>query len=104
MNCESEQYRFARVEAYHTTLAHLEKQFRDRAVDLEEMETAVAEQLARERLCAPWRKSENERAGCREGMRLAGLEFLSQYREAIELLCMHRASSQTAPVDKATRC
>jgi len=53
MNRESEQYRFGRVEGYHTTLAHLEKQFRDRAVNLEEMEPAVAEQLAKERLCAP---------------------------------------------------
>jgi hypothetical protein len=43
MNCESEQYRFARLEAYHTTLAHLEEQFRDRAVNLGEMEAAVAE-------------------------------------------------------------
>jgi hypothetical protein len=86
MNRESEQYRFARVEAYHTTLAHLEKQFKDRAVNLEEMEAAVARELGRERLCAPWRKSENERAGCREGMRLAARQFLSQYREAIRTL------------------
>jgi hypothetical protein len=104
MNRESEQYRFARLEAYHATLAHLEEQFRDRAVNLEEMEAAFAEHLGTEWLCAPWRQSENERAGCREGMRLAGLQFLSHYREAIELLCMHRASLQTARVDKATRC
>jgi hypothetical protein len=32
MNRQSEQYRFARVEAYHTTVANLEKQFRDRAI------------------------------------------------------------------------
>lgn len=86
MSRESEQFRLARVEAYHTTLAHLEDQFRDRAVNLEEMEAAVAEQLAKERLCAPWRKSEDERAGCRQGMRLAGLQFLSEYREAIRNL------------------
>ena len=83
MNRESEQYRFARVEGYQTTLAHLEEQFRDRAVDLGEMEAAVAEHLRQEWLCAPWRKSETERAGCREGMRLAGLQFLSQYREVL---------------------
>jgi len=83
MNRESEQYRFARVEAYHTTLAHLEKQFRDRAVNLGEPEAAVAEHLGKEWLCAPWRKSEDERAGCREGTRLAGLQFLSQYREVL---------------------
>ena len=104
MNRESEQYRFARLEAYHATLAHLEEQFRDKAVNLEEMEAAFAEHLGPEWLCAPWRKSANERAGCREGMRLAGLQFLSQYREAIEFLSMHRPSSQTVPMDKATRC
>jgi hypothetical protein len=29
------------------------------------MEADVAEQLAKETLCAPWRASETERAGCR---------------------------------------
>jgi hypothetical protein len=91
MNPKSEQYRFARVEAYQTTLAHLEEQFRDRAVNLEEMEATVAGQLARGTLCAPWRRSETERAGCRESMRLAGLQFLSQYREALKLLEMQRS-------------
>jgi hypothetical protein len=86
MNRESEQYRFARVEAYHITLAHLEKQFSDRAVSLEEIEAAVAEQLVRESVCAPWRRSEDERAGCREGMRLAALQFLSEYQKAIQNL------------------
>jgi len=55
-------------------------------VNLEEMEAAVAEQLAKENLCAPWRTSETERAGCREGMRLAAFQFLSQYREAMRNL------------------
>lgn len=86
MNREPEQYRFARLETYHATLAHLEEQFRGRAVNLEEMEAAVAEHLGAKRLCAPWRKSENERAGCREGMRLAGLQFLSEYRALMRSL------------------
>lgn len=86
MSCESEQYRFARVEAYRVTLARLEGQFRDRAVNLDEMEAAIADQLAKETLCAPWRKSRTERAACREGMRLAGFRFLSQYREVIRSL------------------
>ena len=72
------------------TLARLEEQFKDRAVNLEEMEAAVAEQLAKETLCAPWRTSETERAGCREGMRLAALQFLSQYREAMRNLRLSR--------------
>ncbi len=79
MNRESELYRFARIEGYIITLARLQEQFEDTAVNLEEMEAAVARQLAKENFCAPWRTSETERAGCREGMRLAALQFLSQY-------------------------
>jgi hypothetical protein len=83
MNRKSEQYRFARIESYHITLMRLEEQFKDRAVNLDEMEAAVIEQLAKDNLCAAWRRSETERAACREGMRLAAIEFLSQYREAL---------------------
>lgn len=89
MKCESERYRYARIEGYRITLAHLEDRFRDAAVNLEQMEAAVVEQLAEETLCAPWRTSETERAGCREGMRLAALQFLSQYREAIGNLSLN---------------
>jgi len=89
MSRESEPYRFARIEAYIITLARLQEQFEDTAVNLEEMEAAVAGRLAKEDLCAPWRRSETERAGCREGMRLAGLQFLSQYREAIRNLSLN---------------
>jgi len=45
------------------------------------MEAAVAAQLASETLCAPWRRSQWECAGCREGMWFAALQFLSQCRE-----------------------
>lgn len=90
MHRESEPYRFARVEGYIITLARLQEQFEDTAVNLEEMEAAVARELTKENLCAPWRTSEAERAGCREGMRLAGLQFLSQYREAIRNLSLNR--------------
>jgi len=86
MHRESEQYRFARIEGYIITLARLQEQFEDTAVNLEEMETAVVGQLAKENLCAPWRTSEIERAGCRAGMRLAAIHFLSQYREAMRNL------------------
>ena len=85
MHRESEQYRFARIEGYIIMLARLQEKFEDRAVNLEEMEASVVEQLAKENLCAPWRTSETERAGCREGMRLAAHEFLSQYREAFKI-------------------
>lgn len=90
MNRESKQYRFARMEGYIITLSRLQEQFEDTAVNLDEMEAAVANQLAKENSCAPWRTSETERAGCREGIRLAGLQFLSQYRGAIRDLKLNR--------------
>lgn len=83
MHRESEQYRFARIEGYIITLTHLQEPFEDTTVNLEKMEAAVARQLAKENSCAPWRTSAIERAGCREGMRLAAIQFLLQYREAI---------------------
>ena len=85
MHHESEQHRFARIEGYRITLTRLEEQFKDRAINLEKMEAAVIEQLAKENLCAPWRTSETERAGCRAGMRLAAIQFLSQYWEAMRI-------------------
>ena len=87
---ESEQYRFARIEGYRITLTLLEERFKDRAVNLEKMEVAVIEQLAKENLCAPRRTSETERAGCRAGMRLAAIQFLSQYRELLRNLSLNR--------------
>jgi len=83
---ESEEYRFARIEGYRITLTRLEEQFQDSGVNLEKMQDAVIEQLAKENLCAPWRTSEPERAGCRAGMRLAAIQFLSQNREALRNL------------------
>jgi len=83
VNRKSEQYRFARIEGYRITLPRLEEQFKDGAVNLEEMKDALSEQLAKRAFCAPWRRSEIERAGCRDGMRLAALEFLSQYQDAL---------------------
>jgi len=86
LNSKSEQYRFARIEGYCITLMRLEEQFKDRAVNVEKMEAAVREQLAKENLCAPWRTSETGRAGCHARMRLAAIQFLSQYREALRNL------------------
>jgi hypothetical protein len=90
MNRESEQYRFARIEGYRMTLSRLEERFKDSAVNVEEMEAAAAEQLSNRTLCAPWRRSEEERAGCHEGMRLAAVQFLSPYRDATRNLRLNR--------------
>ena len=81
MNRESEEYRFARIEAYRITLARLGNQFCDTAVNLEKMQAAATRELAKETLCAPWRQSETERAGCREGVRAAVREFLYEYQK-----------------------
>jgi len=101
MHRKSEQYRFARIEGYRITLNRLEEQFTDRAVNLEKMEAAVIEQLANENLCAPWRTSETERVGCRDGMRLAAIQFLSQYREATRNLSLHRRLTPTRSVNNS---
>jgi len=45
---------------------------------------------AKESVCVPWRTLETERAGCREGMRLAAHQFLSQYRPALQDLSLNR--------------
>jgi hypothetical protein len=44
----------------------------------------IAQQLTEEPTnCAPWRKSEIERTGYREGMRLATLEFFWSHRQEL---------------------
>ena len=86
MNRESEEFRFARIEAYRITLARLGNQFCDKAVNLEKIQEFAASELTKEVHCAPWRQSETERAGCREGMRLAVIQFLTQYRDIMRSL------------------
>ena len=80
---EFEQYRFARIEGRNVTRARLQSQFKDGIKDLEELEKAIALELAMETPCAPWRKSEIEQIGCREGMRLAIYEFFGELRRQI---------------------
>jgi len=75
MNHEFQQYRFSYIEGRNITRARLEAQFRDGIIELRELEKAIEQQLTTEPMCAPWRKSEMEHAGCREGMRMAALEF-----------------------------
>jgi hypothetical protein len=80
---EFEQYRFARIEGRNVTRARLQSQFKDGINDLDEWEKAIALELTMERPCAPWRKSEFEQIGCREGMRLAIHEFFRELRRQI---------------------
>ena len=77
MNHEFQQYRFARIEAENITRARLEAQFKNGVTDnVDELENAITQLLAAEpRACVPWRRSEIEHSGCRDGIRLAALEF-----------------------------
>ena len=83
MDREFEQYRFARIKGRNVTRARLQTQFKDEINDLEELEKAIALELSMETPCAPWRKSEIEQIGCREGMRLAIHEFFRELRRQI---------------------
>ena len=66
MNTEFQQYRFARIEGHNITRARLEAHFKSGITDLDELEKAIAQQLAAaSTTCAPWRKSEIEKTGCR---------------------------------------
>jgi hypothetical protein len=81
MQHEFQQYRFAQIEGHNITRARLEAQFKDGIADLDDIEKAVAQELARESAnCAPWHKSEIEQTGCRDGIRMATLEFYWEHR------------------------
>ena len=66
---EFEQYRFARIEGRNVTRARLQSKFKDGINDLDELEKAIALELAMETPCAPWRKSEIEQTGSGVGKR-----------------------------------
>jgi hypothetical protein len=76
MQHEFQQYRFAWIEGHNITRARLEAQFNNGITDLDDIEKAIAQHLAAEPAnCAPWRTSEIEQTGCRDGIRMAALEF-----------------------------
>ena len=88
MNREFEQYRFARIEGRNVTRARLQSQFQDGINDLDELEKAIALELTMETPCTPWRKSEIEQIGCREGTRLAIHEFFGELRRQIAIVAL----------------
>ncbi len=83
MNQEFQQYRFARIEAHNITRARLEAQFKDGIGNLEQLEDAIERLLTAESTCTPWRKSEAEQAGSRDGTRMAALEFYWTHRPRV---------------------
>jgi hypothetical protein len=94
MNREFQQYRFARIEGHNITRARLQAQFKDGITNLDELEKAIAQQLTPEAPCAPWRRSEIERTGCREGMQLAALEFFWEHHQEIRNASFHEVESE----------
>ena len=83
MNREFQQYRFARIEAQNIAKARLEAQFKDGISELQKLEEAIARLLTAESTCTPWRKSEAEQIGSREGTRMAALEFYWTHRRVL---------------------
>ena len=83
MNREFQQYRFARIEARSITRARLETQFKDGTGGLEKIEETIEQLIMTEPTCTPWRQSEVERAGSRDGTRLAALEFYWAHRRRL---------------------
>ena len=83
MNHEFQQYRFARIEAQNITRARLEAQFKHGIGSLEEVEKIIELIILTEPTCTPWRQSEVEQVGSRDGTRLAALEFYWAYRRRL---------------------
>ena len=80
MNREFQQYRFARIEAKNITRARLEAQFKNEIGSLEDVEKAIEQLIMTEATCTPWRQSEVEQVGSRDGTRMAALEFYWVHR------------------------
>jgi len=98
MNAEFQQYRFARIEGHNITRARLEAQFKSGIIDLDELEKAIAQQLAAAAMsCTPWRKSEIEKTGCQDGMRMAALEFFWSHHRKLRGASME-ISAQRNPI------
>jgi hypothetical protein len=100
MNREFQQYRFARIEGQKITRARLEAQFKDGIHDLQELEKAVEQQLTTETTCTPWRTSEVEQTGCREGMRMAALEFYWEHRRRLRLAIVNSSAAEKTTADR----
>src|SRR5258708_7147599 len=98
MNTDFQQYRFARIEGHNITLARLESQFNNGIASLDELEKGIAQQLAAAATsCAPWRKSQIEKTGCQDGMRMAALEFFWSHRQELRSAAVDN-SAQRNPI------
>lgn len=84
MDEQFRQYRYARIEGQRITQAELETQFKDGITDLDALDKTIEQLLARQ--AAPWRTTDLEQEGFREGIRMAALEFYWQNRQQIRRL------------------
>ena len=97
MNRDFQQYRFARIEAHNIALARLEAQFQGGITDLEKFEKAIEQELADPTKCAPWRSSEVEQMGWRDGARMAALEFFWVHRQQFGHKSLATALATSSP-------
>ena len=83
MEGEFQRYRFARIEAQNITKARLETQFKNTVTEIEALERTIQRLLTSEVSSTPWRNSEIENAGSRDGTRMAALEFYWTHRRRL---------------------
>jgi predicted DNA-binding transcriptional regulator YafY len=90
MDEQFRQYRFARIEGQRITQAELETQFKDGITDLDALDKAIEQFLTKQ--AAPWRTTDLEQEGFREGIRMAALEFYWHNRQYIRRLILGHSS------------
>jgi len=84
--------RRARMDGYTIVRAILQSKVKREIRDLAELEQAIQEELAKEpTTIAPWHNSVVLQSACREGMRLAALEFEREHRDGRGLKRQERA-------------
>jgi hypothetical protein len=82
---EVQQYKQARLNGYSTVNTLLKCKFAAGIRDIAQFERAIEEQMAKESgQIAPWHNTPLTQAACRDGMRLAALEFYWEHRDAIQ--------------------
>ena len=95
MSQKFQQFRFARIEALNITRARLEERFKNGICSAAELEAVIAEQLTVEPTKqVPWRQSDMEKVACREGIRLAALEFYWEHRHDTRPAGVHSVHGQ----------
>jgi hypothetical protein len=81
---EFEHYKWARLDGYHVVNALLEGKFATGMHDVAHFEQVIQEHFAMEpNKIAPWHRSPLAQAACRDGMRLAALEFCWEHHDKV---------------------